>query len=618
MANYIDRISRNYNFLEVQKQLWNKADEGCNFNHLWKKVITKRNILFAFKRLSSNTGRNTPGPDGLTYQDIKFEDEAVIVKECKKRLRGEIKPESRTVKIPKSSGNGFRRLGIGNIYDRLAQYAVLNILEPILEHDFYPLSFAYRRSRDALDCVQAIFYAIQSIKVGHLWDADLSSFFDLVNLDYVINYLKINHNIKDIFFLKRIKSLMSPTMDGHDYKLGLAQGSILGPVLANVLLHALEVEINNHNGYNRAVSLGHANPFEYIKKYSQHCINKNGLQYYENNYRKDRFAVKIIRYADDFVLVSNNSCDIYPAIDFVKDWIKRHDLKLNENKCQLIELKRDNDVNFTFLGYRLCRKKRNNGKWTFGPKNAAKVWNECRSKLREVIFAPKGDLKAMSIILGYYNYYSLTTNMEWFISRLDKMFYNWSRKTRKNEHKKHPNNFWKEKGHVIYHWNGTVFDLYDLRSRTRETWLERNFRRKKEMGWNPNKDSVGNYQQLIESYMDYGNIHEPINNISSFKVFIPGLVYKQKIDPISGESLNNIPYYDIVVHHKRPRSFGGLNDFNNLLLISVDTHNLLHYYSDEKLAKYVEKYPNFNKKAFMKYRKMATDPSYWDIKDKIG
>ncbi len=608
MTNYIDTISKNYNFLEIQKQLWNKAEEGCNFNHLWKKVTTKRNILFAFKRLSSNMGRNTPGPDGLTYQDIKFEEEDTIIRECKKRLRGEIKPESRSVKIPKSSGNGFRRLGIGNIYDRLAQYAVLNILEPILEHDFYPLSFAYRRNRDAHDCIQSIFYAIQSIKDGHLWDADLSSFFDLVNLDHVINYLKINHNIKDTFLLRRIKSLMSPTIDGNDYELGLAQGSILGPVLANVLLHALEVEINNHNGYNRAVSLGHTKPFEYIKKYSQRCINEKGLQYYENTYRKDRFAVKIIRYADDFVLVSNNPSDIYTAIDFVKKWIKQHDLKLNEEKCQLIRLKHKEDINFTFLGYRLCRKKKNDGRWTFGPTNASKVWRECRSKLRQVMFTPKSDLKAMSIILGYYNYYSLATNFGWFIDRLDKMFYNWSRKTRRNEHKKHPNNFWKEKGHLIYHWNGTVFDLYDLRARTRETWLERNYRRKKEMGWNPNENSDGDYRHLIESYMDYNDDHRISNNMSSFKVFIPGLVYKQKIDPISGESLNNIPYYDIVVHHKRPRKYGGTNDFNNLLLISTDTHNLLHYYSNEKFIEYVGKHPKFNKNSFVKYRKMATDP----------
>ena len=63
--------------------------------------------------------------------------------------------------------------------DRVAQAAVLAVLEPIFERDFAEHSYGFRPGRgckDALRQVDAL------LKQGHCWvvDADLKSYFDTI------------------------------------------------------------------------------------------------------------------------------------------------------------------------------------------------------------------------------------------------------------------------------------------------------------------------------------------------------------------------------------------------------------------------------------------------------
>src|SRR5699024_1019414 len=121
-------------------------------NNLFRLVVKENNIKLAIKKLSMNKGRNTPGPDGMTFNDIKSMDFTVLVKEVKLRLHLKKKPKGRKVSIPKSGG-GSRTLGITNILDRLAQQCVMNILEPICESIFYPSSFGFRPNLQAQHCI---------------------------------------------------------------------------------------------------------------------------------------------------------------------------------------------------------------------------------------------------------------------------------------------------------------------------------------------------------------------------------------------------------------------------------------------------------------------------------
>ena len=76
------------------------------------------------------------------------------------------------VYIPKPDGKQ-RPLGIGTIRDRVAQMAVVLVLEPIFEADLEPEQYAYRAERSALDAVRQVHGLLNS---GHteVVDADLS------------------------------------------------------------------------------------------------------------------------------------------------------------------------------------------------------------------------------------------------------------------------------------------------------------------------------------------------------------------------------------------------------------------------------------------------------------
>jgi RNA-directed DNA polymerase len=78
----------------------------------------------------------------------------------------------RRMMIPKP-GSGERPLGIPTIRDRVAQTAVVLILEPIFEADFEDNAYAYRPERsahDALTEVRKRLYGGQE----HVVDADVS------------------------------------------------------------------------------------------------------------------------------------------------------------------------------------------------------------------------------------------------------------------------------------------------------------------------------------------------------------------------------------------------------------------------------------------------------------
>ncbi|HSB72277.1 MAG TPA: reverse transcriptase domain-containing protein [Candidatus Methylomirabilis sp.] len=131
----------------------------------------------------SGTGPNggAPGVDGQTFADI----EAYGLDRWLDELAADLKAKSyrpqpvRRVFIPKPDGKR-RPLGIATIRDRVAQMAVVLVLEPIFEADLEPEQYAYRPDRSALDAVRA---AHGLVNTGHteVIDADLSGYFEMAS-----------------------------------------------------------------------------------------------------------------------------------------------------------------------------------------------------------------------------------------------------------------------------------------------------------------------------------------------------------------------------------------------------------------------------------------------------
>jgi retron-type reverse transcriptase len=132
----------------VQRKLYARSEQQVDyvFCKLWGLVTDPRNLRMALARVAGNRGRRTAGVDGITVGHVAKRVEAFIA-EVRSELRsGAYRPSPvRRVLIPKIGAPGkFRPLGIPTVKDRVVQAALKNILEPVFEADFFPVSYGFR------------------------------------------------------------------------------------------------------------------------------------------------------------------------------------------------------------------------------------------------------------------------------------------------------------------------------------------------------------------------------------------------------------------------------------------------------------------------------------------
>ena len=204
-----------------------KADPQHRFwglyTHVWKLDVLRE----AYRLAKQNNG--APGVDGVTFEQVEREGVEQLLESLSRELRDKsYEPlPCRHVNIPKEGGK-TRRLKIPAIRDRVVQGAVRLVLEPIFEADFQPGSYGYRPGRSAHD-------ALERVRVGlckqlhQVIDLDLKSYFDTVRHDLLLS--KIARRVRDDDVLWLCKRILKASG-----KRGLPQGSVIGPLWANVFL----------------------------------------------------------------------------------------------------------------------------------------------------------------------------------------------------------------------------------------------------------------------------------------------------------------------------------------------------------------------------------------------
>lgn len=209
---------------------------------LLEQMLSRDNLNSAYKRVKANKGSH--GIDGMAVDEL-----LQYLKEHGQELRqslleGRYKPQPvRRVEIPKPDG-GKRLLGIPTVVDRVIQQAIAQILIPIYENKFSDKSYGFRPLRSAK---QAVEKCRQYINAGYTWsvDIDLAKYFDTINHDKLIRLL--SNDIKDSRVISLIrKYLQSGVMINGvvmETEEGAPQGGPLSPLLSNIMLHELDVEL---------------------------------------------------------------------------------------------------------------------------------------------------------------------------------------------------------------------------------------------------------------------------------------------------------------------------------------------------------------------------------------
>lgn len=180
------------------------------------------------------------GIDGVTKEQYNENAESNIENLLNRMKKFSYKPQAvKRVYIPKTGSDKLRPLGIPAYEDRLVQGCMAYVLNEIYETKFLDCSYGFRPNRNCHQTIREINQTIMTKKVNYILDADIKGFFDNVDHNWLIEFLK--HDIGDKNFLRYIsrflKSGIIENLKYYESDKGTPQGGLISPVLANVYLH---------------------------------------------------------------------------------------------------------------------------------------------------------------------------------------------------------------------------------------------------------------------------------------------------------------------------------------------------------------------------------------------
>src|SRR5215204_2730438 len=347
-----------------------------------------RTAFFALRRQAA------PGVDGLTWQAYEADLDRRIESLHERVHRGAYRAlPARRGFIPKADGSQ-RPLAIAALEDKIVQRATAAVLNAIYEEDFLGFSYGFRPGRGAHHAMDALMVGITSRKVNWILDADIRSFFDTVNQEWLIRF--VEHRVGDPRVIRLIRKWLKAGVleDGvvTVSDRGTGQGAVISPLLANIYLHY-------------------------------------ALDLWTERWRRREVAgdMIIVRYADDFIVGFQHESDARRFLEAMRERLGKFALSLHPEKTRLIEFGRFAAENrkrrghgkpetFNFLGFTFICSKTRRGKFLIKRKSrrdrmrvkVQAIKQELRRRMHQPI--PAQGKWLAQVVSGYFNYHAVPTN----------------------------------------------------------------------------------------------------------------------------------------------------------------------------------------------------------------
>lgn len=555
-----------------QRGLDNRT-KGIN---LYDLIVSENNILLAYRMIKRNTGAKTCGVDKQTIEDFKIVNRDAFIKEIRQALENYHPHDIVKIEIPKPNGK-TRPLGIPTMRDRLIQQMFKQILEPICEAKFYKHSYGFRPNRSTEHAIARCATLANAGQCHYVVDIDIKGFFDNVNHNKLLKQL-YTIGVKDKRVLTIISKMLKTSERGFPASTkGTTQGSILSPLLSNVVLNDLDWWITTQR-----------EDFPTRHPYSTPGIRSRYLR--KNSKLK---LMHIVRYADDFKIYTNSPKSAQNIFHAVKQYLENHlSLSISDEKSSITNLRK----RYTeFLGFELKVEKRKKSRYVnisrVSKKSKKRIKKEVREKIKTLRRCTRttNALRFNLYVLGIHNYYQKATrvNLDFKEIHYSCLFTLYNRLKHLGEYgiPRSPPSTYKNRYKTTYKTMKIVdvylYPLADVRWKLTRCFSQginnytENGRKERHRCLKPTvlnelyKMSIGltkeqNLELLDNKYSRYSMQN---GKCAVTKLFLTAEVAR--------------------CHHVIPKSLGGTHKFNNLVIIHEWVHTLIHATRKETIDRYL-------------------------------
>ncbi|BAC08171.1 group II intron reverse transcriptase/maturase [Thermosynechococcus vestitus] len=522
----IDWAKANREVKRLQVRIAKAVKEGR-----WGKVKALQWLLthsfygkaLAVKRVTDNSGSKTPGVDGITWSTQ--EQKAQAIKSL--RRRGYKPQPLRRVYIPKANGKQ-RPLGIPTMKDRAMQALYALALEPVAETTADRNSYGFRRGRCIADAAtQCHITLAKTDRAQYVLDADIAGCFDNISHEWLLANIPLDKRI----LRKWLKSGFVWKQQLFPIHAGTPQGGVISPMLANMTLDGMEELLNK---FPRA------------------------------------HKVKLIRYADDFVVTGETKEVLYIAGAVIQAFLKERGLTLSKEKTKIVHI----EEGFDFLGWNI---RKYDGKLLIKPakKNVKAFLKKIRDTLRELRTAPQEIVidTLNPIIRGWTNYHKNQASKETFVGvdhLIWQKLWRWARR-------RHPSKSvrWVKSKYFIQIGNRKwMFGIW-TKDKNGDPWAK-HLIKASEIRIQRRGKIKADANPFLPEWAEYFEQRKKLKEAPAQYRRTRRELWKKQggICPVCGGEIEQDMLTEI--HHILPKHKGGTDDLDNLVLIHTNCHKQVH------------------------------------------